>query len=372
MSVKCPTDIIPKNPNSPSQAEQLDRPTPMSFFIQRTKFAKICREVMDSLRSPGPMRCKSEYQSLLQLSKKFESFSNQLPWYFRFHAEKGQGADLLATHYPYIARQRSALLYALYARLGRLHRRYFHRGLHSAEYSFSRKTAVDCAEKLLELEAASEAGGTFSYVYSYSMDQHLFSILLIQVIDVTADQDEARAQVRMAEIFKTYKKLEGKQKMLHRSGNGTTRAIQKLIRLLRTDSRFQHTLSDQALYVEHSTREVCFNDGMMTTSTVNSLLKDMESDPRSFVWPSSTYIDTNDQATCTRKSEGPSSASHFSFEDDLNELWEEFIANMPNSPTHCSHLDCLESHDFPAGGSDPPCLSSRSKCTNYFSTDKGV
>lgn len=368
MSVECPTDII-KNPNSLSQAEQLDRPTPMSFFIQRTKFADICREVMDSLRNPGPMRCESEYQYLLQLSKKFESFSNELPWYFQFHVGKEQEVDLLANRYPYIARQRSALLYALYARLGRLHRRYFLRGLHSAEYSFSRKMAVDCAEKLLELQTASEAGGTFPYVYSYSMDQHLFSILLIQVIDITADQDEARAQVRMTEIFKTYKKLEEKQKTLHRSGNGTTRAIQKLIRFLRTDSRFQHILSDQTLYVEHSPPEECFNDGMMTTSTVYSLLKDMESDPRGFVWPSFTYIDTNDQAACTRKSEEPSSASHFSFEDDLSELWEEFIANMPNSPTHYGHLNCL---DFPAGDSDPPCSGSRSKCVNYFSTDKRV
>lgn len=334
MSVKCPTDIIIKSPNSLSQEKQLDRPTPMSFFIQRAKFADICREVLDSLRNPGPIRRESEYQSLLQLSKKFESFRNQLPWYFQFHMEKEQEVDLLAKCYPFIARQRSALLYALHARLGRLHRRYFLRGLYSAEYSFSRKTAVDCAEKLLELQAGSETGGTFPYVYSYSMDQHLFSILLIQVIDIIADQDEARAQVRMAEIFKTYKKLEEKQKTLHPSGNGTTRAIQKLIQFLRTDNRFQHVLSDQTSYVEHSTCEECFNNGMMTTSTVNSLLKDTECDPRSFVWPSFTYIDTNDQATGTRKSEVPPSASQFSFEDDLSELWEEFIANISNSPPH--------------------------------------
>lgn len=203
------------------------------------------------------------------------------------------------------------------------------------------------------------------------MDQHLFSILLIRVIDITVDQGEASASSHGGD-FQDMQKAWRKQKTLYRSCDGTTRAMRKLIRFLRTDSGFQHTLWDQTLYVEHSTHGKSFNDLMMTTSTVNSLLKDMESDPRSFVWPSFTYIDTNDQATCTRKSEEPSSASHFSFEYDLSELWEEFIANMLNSPTHFSHLNCLESHSFQAGHSCPPCLGSRSKCVNYFSTDKRV
>lgn len=236
----------------------------------------------------------------------------------------------------------SALLYALYARLGRLHRRYFLRGLHSAEYSFSRNTAVDCAEKLLELQAESEAGGTFPYVYSYSMDQHLFSILLIRVIDITIDQDEARAQVRMAEIFKTYKKLEEKQKTLHRSGNGTHASILPM----KNASIIRWWLRARIAFWRTWNPILVVSFGHLSLTLTRTIKRRV-----------------------LRNSEEPSSASHFSFEDDLSELWEEFIANMPNSPTHFSHLDCLESHDFPAGDSDPPCLGSRSKCVNYFPTD---
>ncbi|EED21190.1 conserved hypothetical protein [Talaromyces stipitatus ATCC 10500] len=202
ISVEYPTDVDSENAKDlDSRIEESNSPTSMSFFIQRAKFAGICREVMDLTQNSRFMRNVPEYEHILQLSEKFESFNTQLPWFFQFDAGKGREADLLTDRYPYIARQRSALLYALYARLGRLHRPYFLRGLHNEEYSFSRKTAVSCAQKLLELHATSESEGLFPYVHSYSMDQHLFSVLLIQVIDVMAEQDEVRAQIRMEGNF---------------------------------------------------------------------------------------------------------------------------------------------------------------------------
>ncbi|KND92120.1 hypothetical protein TOPH_02908 [Tolypocladium ophioglossoides CBS 100239] len=271
MRVKYPAnlddeDILPRIP--PAEARPEDQPTSMSFFIQRIKFAELCREVIECLQSSDRSTDTPNYELVVQLGDRLRSFQDSLPWFFRMDEQSMNQTAVLASHRPYIIRQKHVLLYGFYSRLGRLHRPFIARGLRDPDFSVSRTVAVSCAENLLRLRDMAEPGDLCPYVRSYSMDQHLFGALMLLAIDIMVDEDEARAQSRKNELMDTCTVLKEKQRSLNPSGNGVICAIDKLMGILqRPGQNYRpHTSSVNDELARHRSGKLMSPRGVETTT----------------------------------------------------------------------------------------------------------
>ncbi|CEL11222.1 hypothetical protein ASPCAL14325 [Aspergillus calidoustus] len=211
-------------------------PTSMSFFLYRLKFAQLCRESMDAMdhaktMSPSP---KAIYQLILDISDRYMSFLNELPWFFRLHGDEEKCAEL-AEKQPYISHQRAALLYGIYSRLGRLHRPFISKGITDPSFHASYKIGIECAEKLLQIRRMTVHQGRLDiFGRSQSVDQHTFNAMLLLTIEVMAHPKLPDSERRRADVIEICRLLQDKHTRLAQpSNNGIIRAVQLLLDIVR-------------------------------------------------------------------------------------------------------------------------------------------
>ncbi|KAL2856528.1 hypothetical protein BJY01DRAFT_231367 [Aspergillus pseudoustus] len=223
MAVNHPANIEDKylTQEGPSTDPKPDHhPTSMSFFLYRLKFAQL-----STSPSPQPM-----YQLVLDISDRYTSFLNDLPWFFGLDGDEVKCAEL-AEKQPYISHQRAALLYGIYSRHGRLHRPFVTRGIADPAFRPSYKIGIECAEKILQIRRMTVHQGQLDmFGRSQSVDQHTFNAMLLLAIDIIAHPNLPDSERRRADVIEICHILKDKQTRLGQpSNNGISRAVQLLL-----------------------------------------------------------------------------------------------------------------------------------------------
>ncbi|KAI8724310.1 hypothetical protein NCS52_00288800 [Fusarium sp. LHS14.1] len=213
-----------------SEGLPADQLTQMSYFLQRLKFAELCRDVMDGLPSG---EASLPYDQVLRMSSRYTDFMDRLPWFFCADEKSTAQTAVLASRRPYLLPQKSVLLYGIYSRIGRLHRPFLLRGTDEKEsLSVSHSLAIQCAERIIEIRRMVEPGDLCLHVHSHSMDQHSFSALLLLSMGILGEKDTELVQKRKANLLPICSMLKAKQGSLSRVGHGISAAIDRLVEIL--------------------------------------------------------------------------------------------------------------------------------------------
>ncbi|KAK7514331.1 putative Zn(II)2Cys6 transcription factor [Phyllosticta citriasiana] len=207
-------------------------PTSMSSFIQRIKLAELCREVCDALPMTLLEPRELDYDVVLNLNAKFQTFLKDLPFFFQLDPASIQRSRNICRERPYIAWQRAMVHFSAQTRICRLHRPFLLEGSSNPKYAFSRMTCIRAAHAVLELRKSMddleprELDGTrFVHVM-----HHVFMAAVILATNACFDPNEPNVEARKAEVMAACKVLERDTQ----ESTIASRGIQKGIDTLRT------------------------------------------------------------------------------------------------------------------------------------------
>ncbi|KAK6837095.1 hypothetical protein RU639_001456 [Aspergillus parasiticus] len=339
MAVKYPlniddADILADGPSPKSLPE--DQPTSMSFFIQRIKLAELCRDMVDSMQNVHQRTDIPDHEQIRQIIGWFNSFEENLPWFFQMDEENINKTAVLAARRPYIIRQRHVLLFGLYSRLGRLLRPLLIRGESHPSGSDLVNLGINCAEKLLHIRHTVEPEDLCPSFHSHSIDQHSFSALLLLAVDIMRDNDSLRAQDRRKNLIRECEMLREKQISLEKPTNSMIRALDQLIGIIQK-SRLPFP------------REFVDVNGNHPGPTSPSTPYDSVGLPTQPFSSEETEI-PGSQTACTGEAVDPEEHAHMPFTSpdsflcapghpanslagqDITELWAELLTNFPSPP----------------------------------------
>ncbi|KAI2846225.1 transcriptional regulator family: Fungal Specific TF [Aspergillus niger] len=242
MTVNHPANIedegvaLEGNPAAPRPDYHL---TSMSFFRYRIKFAHLCREAMDTIQQAKTTRpLQPIYPLILDISNRYMSFLDELPWFFQLEGNEAKLAELVQER-PYVTQQRAVLLYGIYSRLGRLHRPFVSQGISDPMFAASYKTGIECAEKLLRIRQVMPHGRLGIFGRSQSVDQHTFNAMLVLTIDVVAHPGLPDSERRRCEVTEICHLLKDKHTRPGQPSSGISRATQLLLKIVQAPHR-QH------------------------------------------------------------------------------------------------------------------------------------
>ncbi|CAL00835.1 hypothetical protein M747DRAFT_318416 [Aspergillus niger ATCC 13496] len=242
MTVNHPANIedegvaLEGNPAAPRPDHHL---TSMSFFRYRIKFAHLCREAMDTIQQAKTTRpLQPIYPLILDISNRYMSFLDELPWFFQLEGNEAKLAELVQER-PYVTQQRAVLLYGIYSRLGRLHRPFVSQGISDPMFAASYKTGIECAEKLLRIRQVMPHGRLGIFGRSQSVDQHTFNAMLVLTIDVVAHPGLPDSERRRCEVTEICHLLKDKHTRPGQPSSGISRATQLLLKIVQAPHR-QH------------------------------------------------------------------------------------------------------------------------------------
>lgn len=230
-------------------------PTSISYFLHRIEAATLAREVVDTLSpsfftSTGTESVTKEYDTIISLDAKYQSFFRSLPFFFQLEIEDTEAYQKLLRDRPYLEWQRYLINFAVHTQLARLHRPFLIRGTKESKYAYSRTQCIRSAEIVIDIQnrtIGSHIIGSFTYVL-----HHFFTALMTLVMDVCYNPDESSASRRKQDALHACRALEEQlqQKVLppnHSGVNDASRSqplvhcfqstVQQLRSLLRRGAR---------------------------------------------------------------------------------------------------------------------------------------
>ena len=210
-------------------------PTSMSAFIYRIKLADVCREVVDAM----PWACAQpeavDYDLILAMDKKFQSYLDDLPEFLRLDPASIDQCRQLCNDRPMIALHRLALNFSAHSRLCRLHRHYFLDVSTNPAYLDSRSSCIRSAQTVLKLrrdmdDVAEKLG--IRIAQSWIVMQHVFIAGLILAMEVSFNPSSWDAEIRKAKVMATCDILERSREESDAVMEGVQRNLQTLLSTL--------------------------------------------------------------------------------------------------------------------------------------------
>lgn len=311
----------------------LSVPTNISAFFFRVKTSELCREVIDALPSILLDSQEPEYDTILQLDKRFHDLIDSVPTFFKLDHESIEQSRAICKERPYIAWQRIGLHFSIHTRLCRLHRPYHLEGVTNPKYAYSHSVCIRSAHKILELRRAmdevdSEVG--LKPARFWTVMHHVFFAALILAMDVSFNPQAPDAESRKAKVLAAYQTLEKSKQESMNLMEGIQINLQTLMSTLHRQRAQTGPVpkdSSEALPAsEPATR-------LGGSQTVHA------GEDSGFVQPSSTVIGD--------------SAVGFGLINDIGEeswehLWSEFVAVAPDleAPQWNALLDDVDFTSF--------------------------
>lgn len=298
----------------------LTKPSGMSGFIHRVKISQICREVVDALPSQFHDADERSYNTILQMDKKFRTFLEELPVYFRLDPESIERSKDICRERPIIALQRVGVNFSIRIRLCRLHRPYHLEGLTDSTYAFSHKACIQEAQKVLDLRRAMDECGSplgMNPARSWIVMQHVSIAALILATDVSFNPLARDAEQRKAKVLATCELLEKSMEDSESIMEGVQRNVQVLVSTLqkqRSQSASRHEPS-ASLYTTSGMEQL--RDAAMADADDDTVANFVGSTDRS----NGFLDDLNEDQT------------------DWDQLWKDFIAIAPELDV--AHWDLL-------------------------------
>ncbi|KAL4804721.1 hypothetical protein BDV18DRAFT_161811 [Aspergillus unguis] len=194
----------------------LSIPTSMTAFLCRIRLAELCREVVDAMPSvffeyPESSLDEVDYNLILRMDERFETFLNDLPVFFKLDSQSMQQSITICRERPYIAWQRAILHFGINTRICRLHRPFHLAGLTDPRYVYSRMRCIRSAETVLHLRQSMEELGHMDDLNParfWLVMQHFFSAAIILATDVSMAPTDAEAHGRREEVLAACRMLE--------------------------------------------------------------------------------------------------------------------------------------------------------------------
>ncbi|KAE8418036.1 hypothetical protein BDV36DRAFT_283328 [Aspergillus pseudocaelatus] len=213
MMVNYPTDVDDEfiTPTGILQDPPLSQPSALSAFIYRVKLATLCREVVDAMPSIWLEAQEPDYETILELDRRFQNFLSELPTFFQLDPDSIEQSQKICEERPHIPVQRISLHFSLHTRLCRLHRPYHLEGVANPRYAYSHRACIQSAQKVLELRRLMDDAGARIGLKPgrfWTANQHCFLAALILATDVSFNPDAPDAEARKAKVLSAYETLE--------------------------------------------------------------------------------------------------------------------------------------------------------------------
>jgi len=298
----------------------LSVPTSISAFFFRVRTSEICREVIDALPSILLDSQEPEYDTILQLDKRFHDLMDSVPVFFKLDQESIEQSRAICKERPYIAWQRISIHFSIHTRLCRLHRPYHLEGVTNPKYAYSHSVCIRSAHKVLELRRAmdeADSGVGLKPARFWTVMHHVFFAALILAMDVSFNPQAPDVEARKAKVLAAYETLEKSKQESMNMMEGIQKNLQTLM------STLHKQRSHEALPTTQPTSEL----GGSQAAHVGEI--------SAFAQPSSTMVGDN--------------ASGFELINDIGEdswehLWSEFVAVAPDldAPQWTALLDDVD------------------------------
>ncbi|GKZ32588.1 hypothetical protein AbraIFM66950_002095 [Aspergillus brasiliensis] len=216
MRVNHPSNIDDEflNTTGPEYSFPLSVPTSMSVFIFRIQYAELCREIIDTLGSTLLESEQPDYETILEIDRKFHTFIQSLPTFFQIDPDSIQKSQEIIQQRPYLAWQRTVGHLSFHLRFCRLHRPYHREGLTNPKYAYSRLTCIRSAQTVLDLRHSLKDTGVLAGFnpsdYSLVMN-HVFFAAMVLATDVSMNPAAPGADTRKQEVLDIIRVLEKSQ-----------------------------------------------------------------------------------------------------------------------------------------------------------------
>lgn len=216
MKVNHPSNIDDESltPTGPAYSFPLSVPTSMSVFIFRIHYAELCREIIDTLGMTLLESSQPDYETLLDIDRKFHTFVQSLPTFLQNDPASIQKSQAITQQRPYLAWQRTVAHLSFHVRLCRLHRPYHREGLTNPKYAYSRLTCIRSAQTVLDLRRSLKDTGVLAGFnpsdYSLVMN-HVFFAAMVLATDVSMKPTAPGADTRKQEVLDVIHALEKSQ-----------------------------------------------------------------------------------------------------------------------------------------------------------------
>ncbi|MCJ1481943.1 hypothetical protein MMC06_002104 [Schaereria dolodes] len=196
------------------QAQPLSAPTEMTFFIFRSEFSELLREITDHASNLGIEVEELGYDDILSFDGKLKDLMNGLPSFFQLDLKRRNHSQRIEEERPYLKWQRGMAHFALHTRLTRLHRPYLVRGSHDPKHAYSRMVCLRSARMVIEMEKNMHFAGPDTGLEPtrlWTVIHHTFIAAVILLVDLLYNFGEPQSKERREEIMACCMTLEKAQ-----------------------------------------------------------------------------------------------------------------------------------------------------------------
>lgn len=195
----------------------LSEPTSMSYFRQRIRLAEICRGVVDSMPTALSDLDQVEYQDVISLDSKFETFLMEVPVFLRLDEDSRQKSQAIGQKFPQIEIQRYLLNLAVHNRRCKLHRLFLVQCSHEPRYLYSREVCLRCARTVFQVRRLLE-GGNSSFASAHlrlcAVVHYVFMATVVLVMDlrfnkIVSLEEEQQRKEKVMDACKMLKEAKG-------------------------------------------------------------------------------------------------------------------------------------------------------------------
>jgi hypothetical protein len=242
------------------------QPTGVTFLLARIGLARLCREYTDTVPLETSNLLRVPYDHIIALDQKLKDYLTELPYFFQFDGENRQKSKHIEVIYTNIPMMRYCILAAVHSRRCRLHQKFLIRKPSDPRYTYSRQACLESARAVVQLYGGSRGEGD-----SASMDMARMAMvvhythlaLVILVMDLCFNKDEADHEERQREVISAFQMLEGARSLsplLNRSLDSVIDVLHKHgVYLLEEDLIMSHNVGRNAQQT-HEGNSDAFND----------------------------------------------------------------------------------------------------------------
>ncbi|OQU95146.1 Fungal specific transcription factor domain-containing protein [Cladophialophora immunda] len=211
-------------PGSPPIDKPLSEPTIMSYYIQRIKLADIRRSVVDVMPLSSLELGTIDYQEVIRLDSKFESFLQELPPFFKVDEYHLRESEPVMRRYPQMQVQRFALGMIGQTRRCKLHQPFLIRRAVQRHYDYSREISLKSARSVIRMKTLlqlDEPSNFMSVIAKHTgVVYHIFMATIVLVMDLCFNEaaegeDDAARKAEVAEACKMLEEAKSQSRMAH-------------------------------------------------------------------------------------------------------------------------------------------------------------
>ncbi|KAI3325840.1 fungal-specific transcription factor domain-containing protein [Xylariaceae sp. AK1471] len=210
------------------------QPTGLTFLLARIGLARLCREYTDTIPLETSKLIRVSYEHIISLDEKLQHYLTELPYFFRHDEESRQKSKHLEVVYMKIPMMRYCILAAAHTRRCRLHQKFLIRKSSDTRYAYSRQACLESARTVVQLYEEPRAEGNNSpsmETARMAMAVHYTHLaLVILVMDLCFNKDEADNEERKGEVLAALQMLEGTRSispLLSRSLDSVVQVLHK-------------------------------------------------------------------------------------------------------------------------------------------------